>query len=88
MHVGTNDLREKKTTKEIATNIIEFDVDMKTEKKEIMVSGIISRYDKYNVKGSEVNNFLISLCSKYNFHFIDNSNINVNHSKHKWLTFN
>ena len=79
LHVGTNDLRENKTAKQIATNIIELAIDMKTEKNEIMVSGIIARNDKYNVKGSEVNKFLISLCSTYNFNFIDNSNINVNH---------
>ena len=88
LHVGTNDLRENKTAKQIATNIIELAIDMKSEKNEIMVSGIIARNDKYNVKRSEVNKFLISLCSTYNFNFIDNSNINVNHLNTSGLHLN
>ena len=67
------------TKKEIATNnIIKIAIVMKSDKNDDMVSGIIPRNDKCDVKGSEVNN-LISLCSTYNFRFIDNSNINVNH---------
>ena len=51
LHVGTNDLRDNKTAKEIANNIIELAIDMKSGKNDdIMVSGIIPRNGKYNVK--------------------------------------
>ena len=54
-----------------------------------MISGIIPRNDKFNGKGIEVNNFLKSLCSNYNFYFIDNSNINkVNHPNSGGLHLN
>ena len=88
LHVGTNDLREKKTAKEIATNIIDLAIDMKTDKNDIMVSGIILRKDEYNVKGLEVNSCLVSLCSTYKFNFIDNSNISVNHLNKSGLHLN
>ena len=63
LHVGTNDLREKKTAKEIATNIIDLAIDMKTDKNDIMVSGIIPRKDEYNVKGLEVNSCVYNECT-------------------------
>ena len=85
LHVGTNDLREKKTAKEIATNIIDLAIDMKTDKNDIMVSGIIPRKDEYNVKGLEVNSCLVST---YKFNFIDNSNISVNHLNKSGLHLN
>ena len=88
LHFGTNDLREKKTAKEIATNIIDLAIDMKTDKNDIMVSGIILRKDEYNVKGLEVNSCLVSLCSTYKFNFIDNSNISVNHLNKSGLHLN
>ena len=50
--------------------------DMKTEKNEVMVSGIIPRNYKYNDKGMDVDKFLISFCLTCKFYFIDNSNIN------------
>ena len=61
---------------------------MKSDNDDIMVSGIIPGNVKFNVKGSEVNNFSISLCSTYNFNFIDNSNINVNHLNTSGLHLN
>ena len=35
----------------------------------------LSRRDKQNNKGIKVNTLLVSLCSDYNIHLIDNSNI-------------
>ena len=49
---------------------------MKTERNEVIVSGIIPRNNKYNDKGMDVNKFLISFCLTCKFYFIDNSNIN------------
>ena len=89
LHVGTNDLRENKSAKEIALNIIELAMDLKTEINNIMLSSIIPRNDKLNEKGAEVNNILKSLCSTHNFHFIDNSNISkLNHLNKSVLHLN
>ena len=76
LHCGTNDLRGIKSAEEIATNIINLAKEMKSEKNEVMVSGIIPRNDNLNEKGIDVNNILITFCTDFNFNFIDNSNIN------------
>ena len=76
LHSGTNDLHGKNSTEDIATDIIQLAKEMKTEKNEVMVSGIIPRNDKYNDKGMDVNKLLMSFCLTCKFHFIDNSNIN------------
>ena len=70
--MGTNDLKNPKSAKEIATEIVEMAIDMKTEQNEIMISGIVPRRDNLD----EVNRFLQSSCSTYNFYFIDDGNIN------------
>ena len=57
LHVGANDRREKKTSKEIATDITELVNDLKTDENEIMISGIIPRNDILDDKGKEVNDF-------------------------------
>ena len=77
LHSGTNDLRSTKQPMDIATEIIQLALEMKTENNEVMVSGIVPRRDKLNGKGLEVNKCLISLCSVNNFHFINNANINT-----------
>ena len=43
-----------------------------------MIFGIVPRRDKYHTKGIEVNKCLSTLCTTYNFHYINNSNINTN----------
>ena len=63
---------------EIATGILNLAQDLKTDKNEVMLSGIVPRRDKLNDKGKLVNDDLKALCAENNFHFIDNSNINVN----------
>ena len=76
LHVGTNDLRHPKEAKEIAKEIIDLAINTKTEKNEIMISGIVPRRDNLNDKAKEVNIHLQNLCINYNFHFIDNGNVN------------
>ena len=51
LHVGTNDFRDKKSAIEIANEIIELAVDVKTDLNDIMISGIVPRRDKFNDKG-------------------------------------
>ena len=60
LHCGTNDLRSANPN-DFAEEIIELALDMKTEKNELMISGIVPRRDKFNGKGMEVNKCLISL---------------------------
>ena len=57
LHIGTNNLKDAKNAQEIATEIIDIAVEMKSDKNEVMISGIIPRNDKFNGKGIEVNNF-------------------------------
>ena len=76
LHCVTNDLRGNNSAEEIATNIVNLTKEMKSEKNDVMVSGIIPCKDNLNEKGIDVNNFLITFCKDFNFNFIDNSNIN------------
>ena len=76
LHCGTNDLRGNETAENIAMNIIELAKEMKSDKNDVMVSGIVPRNDNFNEKGIDVNNFLTTLCKNCKFNFIDNSNIN------------
>ena len=64
------------TILEIAKEIMELASEMKLNKNEVMVSGIVQRRDKLNDKGNEVSKLLQSSCISKNFYFIDNSNIN------------
>ena len=74
-HIGTNSLRDAKKPDELAKEIIGVALEMKTENNDVMLSGIIRRNDKWDIKGMEVNKVLLSLCEIHNFHFIDNGNI-------------
>ena len=77
LHCDTNNLRTSKEAKDIADEIIDLALDMKTKKTGLMILGIVPRRDKYNAKGMEVNKCLSTLCTTYNFHYIDNCNINT-----------
>ena len=74
--MGTNDLRQPKEAKVIAKEIVELAIETKNEINEIMVSGIVPRRDNLNEKAKEVNTCLQELCGNYNFHFINNDNVN------------
>ena len=78
IHCGTNDLRGDKQSKDIANEIIDLAMEMKTDVNEVIISSILPRRDKLNVKAIEVNKFLFSFCSKKKLHCIDNSNIDPN----------
>ena len=75
VHCGTNDLRGGKKPDEISTAIIDLARSLKTDSNDVMVSGILPRRDKLDHKGKQVNESLKSLCSDFNFYFIDNDNI-------------
>ena len=62
---------------EISSDIMKLTLELKHPNKDIMVSGIVPRMDKFNDKGIQANNVLKSECKKYNFLFIDNENIST-----------
>lgn len=75
LHAGTNDLRSEKSAEIIASEIMNLALEMKCDTNDVMVSGIISRGDKLNNKGVEVNQLLVEGCKSYNLNFINNSNL-------------
>ena len=77
LHCGTNDIRSIKNPNDIADEIINLALDLKTEKNDLMISGIVPRRDKFNGKGVEVSKYLISQCNVNNIHYIDNKDINT-----------
>ena len=81
IHVGTNDLKHVKDTRNLANNIIDLANNAAgSEKRKVLVSGIICRCDSsLNNKINEVNNLLKSSCQRHSWSFIDNSNILSNH---------
>ena len=77
---GTNDLNSNRTSSQIAREIIELDLSLKSDKNKISIPLLTPRSDKLNNKASEVNNHLISMWSDQNITFIDHSSsIQQNH---------
>ena len=58
VHVGTNDLRSEKTPLQIADDIINLALEMKSDVNDVTTSGIIPRNVELNDKGLKVNDFL------------------------------
>lgn len=77
LHVGTNDLKTKKTPIEIAHSTIE--LAKSTGDCKTAVSSIITRGDGLKQKAKAVNSILGRLCSERNIGFINNDNINIVH---------
>ena len=78
LHCGTNDLCTNKTANQIAGDIIKLGLELKHSNNDVMISSITPRADKLNDKGIQVNASLKIECDKYDFLFIDNSNILAN----------
>ena len=76
LHCGTNDLKTN-PAKNISDDIISLAKSLKTERNDVMISGVIPRRDKLNDKGKEVNRLLSTWCFQNNFNFIDHSNIDI-----------
>ena len=79
LHTGTNDLRFEKSPSEIAGEIIDLGVSLKTPENEVVISSIIIRGDKLNNKATTVNEILYKKCSEKGILFLDNSNILLEH---------
>ena len=79
LHSGTNDLRSKQSAAEIAENIIQLAVSMKSVETEVIFSSIIRRGDAFNNKASEVNELMARMCRERDIGYLDNSNIDYEH---------
>ena len=80
LHCGTNDLNSDRTYSQIAKEIIDLALSLKSEKNRISVSLLTPRSDKLNNKANEVNNRLINISSHRNIAYIDHSSsIQQNH---------
>ena len=80
LHCGTNDLNSDRTSSQIAKEIIDLALSLKSEKNRISVSLLTPRSDKLNNKANEVNNRLINMCCHRNIAYIDHSSsIQENH---------
>ena len=80
LHCGTNDLNSDRTSSQIAREIIDLAISLKSDKNKISISLLTPRSDKLNNKASEVNNRLINMCSHRNIAYIDHSSsIQQNH---------
>ena len=85
LHCGTNDLNSNRTSSQIAREITDLSLSLKSDKNKISVSVLTPRSDILNSKASEVNNCLINMCSHRNIAYIHHSSsiqqIHINESK-------
>ena len=83
IHHGTNDLSNKSTPEEVASNIINLAKNLKSEVDNVYVSGLTIRNDKLEPKVKELNNLIETYCYEENIKFINNNNVTkkmLNHS--------
>ena len=79
-HCATNGLNSNRTSSQIAGEIIDLALSLKSDKNKISIPPLTARSEKLNVKASEVNNRLIDICSHQNIAYINHfSSIRQNH---------
>lgn len=83
LHSGTNDLSLKidgkeKTEVQIAEEIIDLAKSISDKGIEVVISGLITRGDRYESKRKRVNFVLQDLCSQNDFAFLEHNNIHAN----------
>ena len=61
LYCGTNDLNSNRTCSQIAIEIVDLALSLKSGKTKISISLLTSRSDKLNNKASEVNNRFINI---------------------------
>ena len=79
INCGTNNLRSKLSSQEIATNIIKLRTSMKSADNEVVISSLIKRGDGFNNKTFQVNKYLYEMVGEHELGFLDNSNISLEH---------
>ena len=89
LHVGTNNLRDSTSAENIAGEIINLATKLRTDKNEIIISGITERRDSLRDKVKQVNHFLNNKCHQLNLPFILHDNIKSDtHLKPKGVHLN
>ena len=74
-HVGTNDPPLDKGPNSVAQSIIRLAKSVVTDNRDVTVSSIIPRNDKWKNKVTEVNDCFISMCRDENIPFISQRKI-------------
>ena len=78
VHVGSNDIKTRKSADNIANSVIKVCDRMKRPENAVSVSGVIYRCNKeQNIKVDQVNYILQRLCRERGYYFLDNSNISL-----------
>ena len=78
LHVGTNDLSNKqKSDVNIAQDIIDLAKRIESHHINVVVSGLVPRYDRYEPKRVRVNYILRDLCLEHKFKYCEHSNIDA-----------
>ena len=75
LHVGTNSLRGNTSEQQIAQDIVDLAVNIKTDENNILVSSIIARRDNLKEKAEKVNDFLRIKCAQLKLPFLRHNNI-------------
>ena len=73
MHVGTNELENRKKASQISTSAIDLAVSLKSETNTVTTSLIVPRKNTLNNKAQEVNSRLITMCGERDITFIDHT---------------
>ena len=80
LHCATNDLNFDRRSIQIAIEITNLALSLKSDKNKISFSLLTPRSEKSNNKASEVNSRLMNMCSDQNIAYIDHSiSIQQNH---------
>ena len=83
IHFGTNNLKNNESAEDIATDIMNLAISVKSKKKTVVVSGLW-----FNDKGNNVNRLLKRRCEVEKIVFVNNSNITVPMLNHSGLHLN
>ena len=85
LHIGTNDLKSKKSEVDIAEEIVNLAKSVKNKDIEVKISGLVPRGDGLEARRSKVNPVLRDLCNENEIELIEHLNIDpekhLNNSK-------
>ena len=71
IHIGNNDVSSNKTPETIAKSILDLATSSKSTTCDISLSNILTKKDKHQQKGQEINSYLKELCKEFNIRYID-----------------
>ena len=77
VHCDANNLNSHDTPEKIANDILQLGKVVKTEKNDVVASGICQRRNCFNQKANDVNQFLPGKCGENGFDYIPHNDINT-----------